>query len=567
MSPLKKILCALACISSAALLLAAIPPFTHTWTPWISLTPLIAILSSTWLTQTQRPRKTAFLLGWFTGTLYFSASVYWLHELAPLFQSPALHALPLLLGAYLGLFHGLWSAWFVTLLFHNNASFQSGPKNLLLISGGASAWCALEWIRGWFLTGFGWNALGVPLANDQILAQISELTGTHGLSFLAAWVNLAAVAVVNRLRADFGPKFTAKIRWEFTSTVLLVALVFSFGIRCLFQKDPPTRPIHIAALQQNVPQTDKFDPASERQILDELSRMMDLVGAMSPAPDLVLWPEGSTPSGLLSSREMYEFGQAQFAKTPAAFLIGTLETVDTDLLQNLPKDQPLLQRIIQAADTTPTGFRGRNSAFLFSQTGSDLQTYRKQHLVPFGEFLPFRDLAPAFLQNLIPGDIAPGSEERVLTLPNPNTRIGVRICFEDTLEAKNTAPAKNGAQILINLTNDAWFGRTAAPEQHLLNARLRAIETRLPLVRCSNTGATCAITPKGRLERALSSHENGIDFRVVQLPTHPTPTFFVRYGNWLPILASLYAISLLLAARKTANPNANRSAEMPSPLP
>jgi apolipoprotein N-acyltransferase len=561
MSLLHRTLSAAACLTSAALLLLAIPPFTQTWTPWLSLTPLIALLSSHKLTSSNRPTRRAFLLGWLTGTLYFSASVYWLHELGPLFQSPALHALPLLLGAYLGLFHGLWSAWFHRALNPSPSSFQSGPKNLLLISGGAAAWCALEWIRGWFLTGFGWNALGAPLANDQVLAQITELTGAHGLSFLAAWVNLAAVSVINRLRADFGPRFTAKIRWEFTSTVLLIALVFSFGIRCLFQKDPPSTPLHLASLQQNVPQTAKFDPASERSILTELNQMMDLVGAMSPPPDLVLWPEGSTPAGIVSSREMFEFGQSQFAKTSAAFLIGTLETFDTDLLGSERPEEPLLERIIKAANATPSSFRSRNAALLVTGKGSDIKTYRKQHLVPFGEFLPFREIAPAFLHDLIPGDIEAGSEERVLELSSPPIRLGVRICFEDTLEAKNVSPARKGAQILVNLTNDAWFGPTAAPEQHLLNARLRAIETRLPLVRCSNTGATCAITPKGTLERALASHENGIDFRVVQVPVSPKPTFFVRHGNWFPKTACIYALLVLFLLRKS------RPARAPSTLP
>ena len=557
-------LSAVACVASAALLLSAVPPFTQHWTPWLSLTPLIAVLSSRTLATGNRPTRRAFLLGWITGTLSFSASVYWLHELGPLFQSPALHALPLLLGAYLGLFHGLWAAWFHQALKPNSHSFTSGPKNLLLISGGAAAWCALEWIRGWLLTGFGWNALGAPLAHDQVLAQITELTGAHGLSFLAAWVNLAAVTVVNRLRADFGPRFTAKIRWEFTSTVLLIALVFSFGIRCLFQKDPPSVPLHIASLQQNVPQTAKFDPESERAILSELHQMMDLVGAMSPPPDLVLWPEGSTPAGLLSCREMVEFGQTQFAKTPAAFLIGSLETLDTDLLKSSRPETSLLERIIQAADTTPSSFRSHNSALLVTDKGSTIQAYRKQHLVPFGEFLPFRDIAPAFLHNLVPGDIQAGSEERVLELTSPAIKLGVRICFEDTLEAKTTSPAKKGAQILVNLTNDAWFGPTAAPEQHLLNARLRAIETRLPLVRCSNTGATCTITPKGNLERALASHENGIDFRIVQVPVSPKPTFFVRHGNWFPKSACLYALAVLFLLRKTGRPP---EAITPEPLP
>jgi apolipoprotein N-acyltransferase len=551
-SPLiNRALIAAACIASATLLLIAIPPFTHHWTPWLSLTPLIALLCSRFRTEAVRPRRRAFLLGWVTGTLYFSASVYWLHELGPLFQSPALHLLPILLGAYLGLFYGVWAVWFHHAVPPDGASFKSGPNNLLLISGGAAAWCALEWIRGWFLTGFGWNSLGAPLANDQVLAQITELTGAHGLSFLAAWVNLAAVTVVNRLRADFGPRFTAKIRWEFTSTVVLIALVFSFGIRCLFQKDSPSVPLHIASLQQNVPQTAKFDPTSERSILNELSQMMDLVGAMSPPPDLVLWPEGSTPAGLLSSREMFEYGQAQFAKTSASFLVGTLETLDVDLLKPVRPNEPLLERVIRVADQTSSTFRSRNSALLVTEKGSNMGAYRKQHLVPFGEFLPFRDIAPSFLHDLIQGDIEAGSEERVLELPSPSIRLGVRICFEDTLEAENISPARQGAQILINLTNDAWFGPTAAPEQHLLNARLRAIETRLPLVRCSNTGATCAITPKGNLERALASHENGIDFRIVQVPLSPKPTFFVRHGNWFPKAALVYAIVAALLIRSS----------------
>jgi apolipoprotein N-acyltransferase len=185
-----------------------------------------------------------------------------------------------------------------------------------------------------------------------------------------------------------------------------------------------------------------------------------------------------------------------------------------------------------------------NSAVLVGDSGVALQSYRKRHLVPFGEFLPFREWAPGWLRELVPGDLTPGREANLLHLTNPRVRIGALVCFEDSLAAETRALVREGAQLLVNLTNDAWFGTVSGPFQHAAQARLRAIEQGLPLVRVANTGLTEVIDPRGRITAQLPFGTSG--FLDASLPAGLEAPPYAKWGEIpaLVLLAGCFVLAL-----------------------
>jgi len=171
--------------------------------------------------------------------------------------------------------------------------------------------------------------------------------------------------------------------------------------------------------------------------------------------------------------------------------------------------------------------------------------------VPFGEFLPFRDWLPRWVRMLVPGDLAPGKAANLLFLEKPAVRIGALVCFEDSLARETRALVLEGAQVLVNLTNDSWFGNSAGAAQHLANAKFRAIETRLPMIRCANTGETCSVDPMGRVDQRLEAFTEGIDTLAVLVPEHPLHTTYTRFGDlWI---AGCGLAALVLARRRESS--------------
>jgi len=309
-------------------------------------------------------------------------------------------------------------------------------------------------------------------------------------------------------------------------------MAVSYGVRVVLEKPAGGfTTLRAVCLQPNIPQLEKFAEEQEDAILQRLERLMDLATALhSPKPDLILWPEATTPRGMFADELNHRFTLRQAERAGIPLLIGTLEP---------------------GADADGSGRVAEyNSAVLIGDAQVALQSYRKRHLVPFGEFLPFREWAPGWLKNLVPGDLTHGGEANLLHLSNPRVRIGALVCFEDSLAAETRTLAREGAQLLVNLTNDAWFGTTAAAAQHLANAKFRAVETRLPLLRCANTGMTCKVDSLGRVEQHLEAFTEGVDTLSVQVPNTPVLTPYMRWGDqWVGLCA---ALGLLLLRDKAA---------------
>ena len=373
----------------------------------------------------------------------------------------------------------------------------------------------LEWLRGWVFSGFGWNGLGVALHDTWPLIQITELTGVAGLSFMVAFANVIVITTVIRFVAEARTR-VMRPHFDFTVTMAAIVGVLTFGIRAT-QVSPPTKPLRVAAVQSNIPQNQKFDPQFTRRIFDQFGRLSEIALHSNPPPDLLVWPESSMPGPVLADQESHRFVVDMAASSETDLLLGTIDVAEQDVY---------------------------NAAVLISDGGERVQVYRKIHLVPFGEFVPGRHTVPLLAQivgDQVPGDFKEGTEHTVFTLTDGNVHVAPLICFEDTIGEltrqfvlpRETGP---GANLLVDMTNDGWFERSAGSQQHLANAIFRCVETRRPMIRAANTGVTCFINQFGRITQILqddtgSTFTEGVLAGEIKVPTEPELTFYARHGE------------------------------------
>jgi apolipoprotein N-acyltransferase len=284
-----------------------------------------------------------------------------------------------------------------------------------------------------------------------------------------------------------------------------------------------TTDVRVAAVQPYIDEGMKFDGQHAKQIqetYDGLTRT-----ALGWHPQLLLWPEAATLDDLYDA-EMLDYLRG-LVPEGGSFLLGSF------------------------LETPAAG--EYNIAACLGDGGKRVEVYRKMHLVPFGEYLPLRKEFPLFAMiagALVPSDLSAGHEFTLFNVQG--LKAAPLICFEDTLGDQTRRFVSRGAQLLVNITNDAWFGTSAGCEQHLANARFRAVETRRPLVRDANTGVTCIIDCEGRVTDALRDTEGrpflqGVLFGVVRVPKVAPVTFYTRLGDWPAKASGLVALGCLAA--------------------
>ncbi len=514
--------------ASGALLALAFPPYEHSVLGWFGLTPLLVALWWGPRAPGGRGALGLFAKGYLAGLVHFWMSLQWITEVTV--------AGWVVFAFYLAIYPGLW-ALFVGLCCRPRDPLPPTPNsqlptpnpwlssfgNLRMALRAAFAWVALEWLRGTLFTGFGWNSLGVSTWQNGPLIQIAEFTGVAGLSFLLVLVNVILVLTGRRLGYEAG---TNRLRphFDFTVSMALVVGTLAFGLWRVREPAGPEVALRVAAVQANIPQDVKWDPGFERHIIDTYRRLSASAAAFRP--DLLIWPEAATPRPLLEDEEMKAMALEVSREAGGDFLLGSIRYL---------------------------GAQAYNAAILLDQQ-TGVQTYHKMHLVPFGEYVPFRHSFPLFawiVGDQVLGDFDAGTEPVVMTLQNKPVRVAPLICFEDTLGDLTRRFAQNGAQLLITLTNDGWFRRSAASRQHLANSVFRAAETKLPLVRAANTGVTAFINRFGAVQRTLEVGGNtfveGVLLGEVAVPLRPAETFYTRHGD----LFSLLALVLTLVAIRT----------------
>jgi apolipoprotein N-acyltransferase len=497
----------LAAATSGLLYTACLAPFNQVWLCWFALAPLIVAV---WFSgkNSARPWLRHLLLGYVAGIVFFTGAFSWLSSLGILFENVALRGLSFLLSLYMGMYFAFW-AWFVGLLMPKN--FVSSVRNLGIAFLAASAWVAHEWVRGWLFSGWGWNGLGVALHAQWPIIQIAEFTGVAGLSFAVVFTNIILVTTPLRL---FAEARTRRMHAHFDLTLTMIGLVglFAFGVHRA-QRPNPGKPAHVAAVQPNVPQREKFDPEHAAEIFDKFTRLSEIALRTHPPRDLLIWPEAAMPDVVRDERTLsYRFVSQLSAANKVDLLLGALDFEnDVDY----------------------------NAALLVSDGGQKLQAYRKIHLVPFGEYIPLRHSFPLFAAvagKWVPGDFGIGADYTNFTLTSGDIKVAPLICFEDTIGELTRQFVIRGADLLANVTNDGWFQHSAGSRQHLANAVFRCVENRRPLVRAANTGVTCFVNEFGKVTQILqddtgSTFTEGVLTGEVTVPQDRQLTFYTRHGE------------------------------------
>lgn len=453
--------------------------------------------------------------GWWLGFGYFLAGLWWLGAAMLVEADQFAWALPLAvigLPAVLGLFTALGFA-LARLL------WSPGSLRVFALAAGLGA---AEWLRGHVLTGFPWNDVGMALAQAGPLAQVASLIGLHGLD-LAAIVIFAAPATI--LEARPGARFRANAAvW---AAALLIAGFAAFGaLRLAMNPTEEVAGVRLRLMQPNLPQDAKFNPANGPEILRRYLTLSDRATGpeRTGVADVthLIWPESAFP--YILSREPQALSAIARALRGKILITGAAR-VEGD----------------------SGGRRGRiYNAIEVLQGDRIVAFYDKTHLVPFGEYLPFESLLrPLGVTQLVPGIWDRGQGPRKLAAPGLPA-IAPLVCYEAVFPGEATAGGADGdrPQLLLNVTNDGWFGQTTGPHQHFAQARLRAIEEGLPLVRVANTGISAIVDAYGRVIESLPLGVEGIIDG--GLPK-PAPVTFFALRGWMafPIL---WAVFVAMAA-------------------
>ncbi|MDR1314304.1 MAG: apolipoprotein N-acyltransferase [Deltaproteobacteria bacterium] len=492
---------------------------------WICLAPLYLACCR------QRPAR-GFLFGWIFGLALGLSSFSWLAGvmsgyggLGPWGGAAVLMVLAAFLALYQGLFGWLVAGWDA-----EGKGFFAGPLLAALF------WTGLDWLKAWVFTGFNWTPLGSALAGSPKLIGLCDVIGAYGLGFPVALANFLLAALAVMPRRERMMEAVACASWA-AACVIGVALYGIVTYNVWEDEARAARKIDLAVIQASVEQEFKWDARYRREVLGRYSSLA--MEAASRKPFLTVWPETAAP--FIYNRDPFE----------TAWLRNLLSEAGAPMLVGIAAGDP---------DPETGRFRLKNRAWLLYPDGKTGPYYDKQHLVPFGEYVPMLEQLPflrsAFLQGVLgaAGNFSPG--ERMPPIEYGGVSFGPLICFESIFPYLARRQAQAGADVLLVTTNDAWFGTSWAAAQHFAQASMRAAETRLPLARAANDGISGLISPSGKA--MFASPRGAVDVYTLQVPLagREKPTLYVR-GGWLfaPACAAstgLAFLTILIIRLRTA---------------
>lgn len=456
-----------------------------------------------WLVRSARPRRGA-LLGLVFGVAFFGCLVYWIMR----FGGLAWGSLTLASAAFIGMF-GLLAP-----------TIYRERRPVISSCGLAALWTVIEWVRGaWPVGGFAWGQLGSTQTGNPFLLRLASVAGVWGISFVvvltSAWLLLAVERILQRRPARAAALVSASLALVFLPGLIPIPL-------------PNGRPLDVAAIQVDVRRADGLPPVDQDRVVAEMNMALDRTLASDP-PDLAAWGESSLDPGA-----------------------------------NLPGFRPLVVQTIRevgvptlagATVEAPNG-HAYNETLLFGGDGRVIGEYRKVHLVPFGEYVPFRRwLGWVSALKQIPYDITPG--ESVHTLGFNGVRFGDVICFENSFPSIDRELVRQGASFIVVTTNNSSYGFSAASRQHLLMSRLRAVENARWVVHSAVSGISAFIDPTGKVIGETQLFRPTITRAVIRTST--AETIYTRLGDWVPWSSLVLCLGLLLV------PKGRRRAARPSP--
>jgi apolipoprotein N-acyltransferase len=459
----------------------AYPPLPLGFLAFVALVPLF------WVTARVTPSK-AFRYHFFAGIVYNALMYWWIYNVIAVGPGLAIGGGLLLLILFLSLFNGL-QGWLFRMCFGIRGGLFLFPF----------LWAGLEAARAYGQMSFPWNSLGYTLGNYLPLIQCTRLIGVYGLSILIVTVNLLLFQAWNAR----GKK---RKLWVAVAAVIPLGLALDGWIR-LYQPTPSNPNLDIALIQPSIPQTKKWEEAYFLEVMAKTWKAMDHFPGGLKGADLVVLPETAIPDFIRTRREVVREFHSRSDALQAPILLGALDFVN---------------------DRTPwREYIFFNSAFLFSPNNDTLRQYNKLHLVPFSEKLPFDNIFPVInYVNLGEGDFSEGKTHVVW---GGDTAYSPSICYEVIYPSHIREARRMGAKLLINITNDGWFGRSNAPYQHANIARFRAIEVGAPLARCANTGISVFYDYRG----SILGHTQLMENTAIRckLPRYQESTFYLRHGD------------------------------------
>ncbi|MCH2172370.1 apolipoprotein N-acyltransferase [Myxococcota bacterium] len=396
----------------------------------------------------------------------------------------------------------------------------------------AALWMSLDQLRSWLFTGFPWASLGYAQHLNPAMLGLASLIGVYGLSFVTALGGVALAHLGLAIREGLRP--ARQDIWALVCVVLLLVLGWG-SFRAVDDVGLPR--VRVAVAQGNIEQGVKWSPAWKDRTLsiyEGLTRQAAEAGAQ-----IVVWPESAVPGGLEPYAQTGRRVADLARETGVSLVVGAV---------GLEYDR--VGRVERFFD----------SAFVLDAAGRIQHRYDKSHLVPFGEYVPFRDLIGRFMsavaRGIATGDVSQGSGPRALTVPlevGPDARVGLPVCFELLFPALVRGFVADGAQALFAMTNDAWYGRTGAPYQFLAITALRSAENRIWTARAANTGVSAFIDARGRVRSQTRIFEPGLLLEDVPLRAGPRGgSLYTRHGGWITAAGWLTVSALLVVGLRRA---------------
>ncbi len=473
-------------VASGVLLFLSFPKYGSGWLAWIALIPLFRAMKEV------VSIRQGLLLGFIAGLVCHIGMIYWITFVVVSYGYLPLYTgiiLMLLLACYLSLYTAVFAAGIVF--------FR--PKIVLYILAPV-LWICLEYCKSHLLTGFPWENLGYSQYLNNNLIQFADVSGVFGLSFLIVLVNAAFFKLST---------YKSKKKLVLAGVVFfIVAGVLIYGVQRSRQIDKVLHnaaQIEVSLIQGNIDQSIKWNEGYQKETIN-IYEQLSLQNAPAVG-GLVVWPETALPFNYQDANNLQKQVRDISLKTKSWFIFGSTS------YENSKND---------------TNYY--NSAYLLSPAGEITGKYDKVHLVPYGEYVPLRNVFP-FIIKLTAGmgDFSAGAGYYPLTVDN--RKIGVLICYEGILPFAARTYKKEGAELLVNITNDAWFGATSAPFQHFSMAVFRAVETRLYLVRAANTGISAIIDPQGQIVAQTNIFKKAALKENVKYSN--IQTVYVKYGDIL----------------------------------
>jgi apolipoprotein N-acyltransferase len=483
-------------VSGVALALA-FPKVEFSLAAWIALVPLLIAID-------RQPLSKVVLYAWAQGFVFYAIAFYWIeiefHDYVH--WSVVASVGPLILLASL-------AAVFSSLTFFLSEFIRRSARISILVVLPV-VWVAIEWLRSFFPIGDPWDLLGCVAYRDLNTIQFAEYTGVYGVSALIVLVNATIYGLLAERRSRPSKLRSAAI----VAGMLLLAVVFGAIRRSQLAKEPASGQLKVAMIQGNIPQTVKWDPAALPSIIKGYSDASE--SAARTGADLIIWPETAT-SFLFQPNDAYPSAIRKYEDYREQVL---------DLARTIRK--PLL--FGAPAIYLHLGVSIRNRAYLVTAEGQIAGYYDKTQLVPFGEYIPARWVFGRYVHHILVesiGDFTPGDGPVVFDVNGAH--LGVLICYESIFPDLARRAVHAGGDLLVNITNDAWFGDSSAPYQLLAMTVLRAVENHKPVIRVGNTGVSAVITQTGEIVGATKIFTRVTEIQIVSWTKGHT--FYTEYGD------------------------------------